>query len=302
MTQQTINVSNPNDHAGDSARAAFTKVNENFTEVYALAAANDAAISAEVTARGNAVSGEASARAAADTALAGLITDEATARASAVTAEATARANADALKANLASPALTGVPTAPTAAALTNTTQVATTAFARGEVSTEATARAAADTALDTRVSALEVVRTRVGRVTVDQLAIGTAYTDITNLVFSIEANTTYSFEFTIYADSDATTTGIDVAVNGPASPTFLNYAQGRYSTTQFYLETVATTYDNDTASTGVATTATRVFKVYGIVANGANAGNLAARIKREAVGSGPNVRVGSFGRISKLF
>jgi len=39
-----------------------------------------------------------------------------------------------ALKAPLASPALTGVPTAPTAAAATNTTQVATTAFVRGEV------------------------------------------------------------------------------------------------------------------------------------------------------------------------
>ena len=38
------------------------------------------------------------------------------------------------LKANLASPALTGVPTAPTAAAATNTTQVATTAYVRGEV------------------------------------------------------------------------------------------------------------------------------------------------------------------------
>jgi Major tropism determinant N-terminal domain len=39
-----------------------------------------------------------------------------------------------ALKAPLASPALTGVPTAPTAAAATNTTQVATTAYVRGEV------------------------------------------------------------------------------------------------------------------------------------------------------------------------
>ena len=39
-----------------------------------------------------------------------------------------------ALKAPLASPALTGTPTAPTAAAATNTTQIATTAFVRGEV------------------------------------------------------------------------------------------------------------------------------------------------------------------------
>ncbi len=43
-----------------------------------------------------------------------------------------------ALKANLAGPSLTGVPTAPTAAGATSTTQIATTAFTVGEVSTHA--------------------------------------------------------------------------------------------------------------------------------------------------------------------
>ena len=43
------------------------------------------------------------------------------------------------LKAPLASPALTDVPTAPTAAALTNTTQIATTAFVTAAISTAAT-------------------------------------------------------------------------------------------------------------------------------------------------------------------
>lgn len=51
------------------------------------------------------------------------------------------------LKAPLASPALTGVPTAPTAAAATNTTQLATTAFVRTEV---ANLIASAPGALDT--------------------------------------------------------------------------------------------------------------------------------------------------------
>ena len=46
--------------------------------------------------------------------------------------------SAIALKANLASPALTGVPTAPTATAGTNTTQLATTAFVTTAVSTKA--------------------------------------------------------------------------------------------------------------------------------------------------------------------
>jgi hypothetical protein len=55
---------------------------------------------------------------------------EATARAAADTTETNARVAADALKAPLASPALTGTPTAPTAAPGTNTTQLATTAYA----------------------------------------------------------------------------------------------------------------------------------------------------------------------------
>lgn len=41
-------------------------------------------------------------------------------------------------KANLASPALTGTPTAPTAAAGTSTTQIATTAFVNAEISNDA--------------------------------------------------------------------------------------------------------------------------------------------------------------------
>jgi len=48
--------------------------------------------------------------------------------------ELTAIASAISSKADTNSPALTGTPTAPTASATTNTTQVATTAFVRGEI------------------------------------------------------------------------------------------------------------------------------------------------------------------------
>ena len=62
-------------------------------------------------------------------------------------------------KAPLASPALTGVPTAPTAAADTNSTQIATTAFAKGEAdaaqaAAEATAAADATTKANAAQSA----------------------------------------------------------------------------------------------------------------------------------------------------
>lgn len=56
------------------------------------------------------------------------------ARKAEVDTEASERVQADALKAPLASPALTGIPTAPTAAVGTNTSQIATTAFVRSTV------------------------------------------------------------------------------------------------------------------------------------------------------------------------
>lgn len=57
-------------------------------------------------------------------------------------------------KADLASPALTGTPTAPTAEAGTNTTQIATTAFVTTAVATLATTVASNKTALETSISA----------------------------------------------------------------------------------------------------------------------------------------------------
>ena len=56
---------------------------------------------------------------------------------------------ADALKANLASPALTGTPTAPTASSVTNSTQIATTAFVQDLV-TSATAANTVELGVDT--------------------------------------------------------------------------------------------------------------------------------------------------------
>ena len=75
---------------------------------------------------------------------------------------ATTMTTALATKAPLASPALTGTPTAPTAAADTNTTQIATTAFAKGEAdaaqaAAEATA-AAANTAQQNGTTAFTAI------------------------------------------------------------------------------------------------------------------------------------------------
>lgn len=134
-----------------------------------------------------------------------------------------------------------------------------------------------------------------------DQTLIGTAYADVTGTGLSVAANTAYWFEFYILIDADAVTTGIDVAVNGPASPTALSYQQLYWTSATATAIRGANAYDNNPASTASNGTAARVFEVRGIIVNGANAGTLIARAKREAVGTGPNVRKGSFGRLTKL-
>lgn len=134
-----------------------------------------------------------------------------------------------------------------------------------------------------------------------DQTLIGASFADVTSLGFPVAANTAYSFEYFIIADADATTTGIDVAVNGPSSPTAINYEQNYWTSTTVQAIAQATAYDNNTASTASNGTTQRIFRVWGILRNGANAGTLIARIKREAVGTGPNVRAGSWGRLTRL-
>jgi hypothetical protein len=138
-------------------------------------------------------------------------------------------------------------------------------------------------------------------RKTADQLLIGTAFADVSGTGLPVAANSAYAFGFWIIADADAVTTGIDIAVNGPAAPTSINYEQIYWTSATARTERPASAYDNNTASTGSNGTTRAIFVVRGILVNGANVGTLIARIKREAVGTGPNVRAGSFGRLTKL-
>lgn len=131
---------------------------------------------------------------------------------------------------------------------------------------------------------------------TTDQTLIGTAYADVSGTGLPVEAGKTYAFEFVLICDADATTTGIDVACNGPASPTAIEYEQIYWTSATARTERHASAYNANLASTASNGTARRIFRVRGILRNGPNAGTLIARVKREAVGTGPNVRAGSHG------
>ncbi len=153
------------------------------TRAEAAEAALSASIVAEAATRAAAVTAaigtaESVAEGVAATTAAGYVAVETTraeaaeaANATAITAETTRAEAAEVLKAPLANPALTGVPTAPTAAPNTNTTQIATTAAVHtakteAEAAAEASAKATAEglaTAAKTAAEAASIPATAKG-------------------------------------------------------------------------------------------------------------------------------------------
>ena len=136
---------------------------------------------------------------------------------------------------------------------------------------------------------------------TSDQLEIGTAYADVTDTGLPVVAYGVYAFDFRLILDADATTTGIYASVNGPASPASVHYTLTYWNATPATASMIATAYDTAATHVNSQGTSQAIYVVNGILRNGANAGTLIARACREAVGSGPNARAGSFGRAIRL-
>jgi hypothetical protein len=120
-------------------------------------------------------------------------------------------------------------------------------------------------------------------------------------LTLAVAANTTYTFSYYILFQSAATTTGMGLAVNTPAGATIS------------YTAVIPTALDGTAASwTGWGTSAsdtvlatatpaintTYVAHIYGVVANGANAGNLSLQYRSEVSGSTVTVKASSWGAL----
>jgi hypothetical protein len=137
---------------------------------------------------------------------------------------------------------------------------------------------------------------------TTDQTLIGTAFVDVSSTGLAVAASTNYEFEFVLICDADAVTTGIDVSCNGPTiGAGTINYTVTFWTSATVTASTPFSAYDGNTASLNSNGTTRAIFTVRGILRNGVTAGTLIARAKREAVGTGPNVRAGSFGRIRQI-
>lgn len=124
----------------------------------------------------------------------------------------------------------------------------------------------------------------------------------VNQMTFSLAANTNYVYEFFVRYQTAATTTGIALALDGPASPVFV--------IGNFVTQTAAATIGgarftgiNSTAAasgvTGIATD--ELAYLTGIYMNGANAGTMQLVFTTEVSGSAATIRTGTCGRIMKI-
>jgi hypothetical protein len=115
-----------------------------------------------------------------------------------------------------------------------------------------------------------------------------------------LSPSTNCYFNFTVAFQTAATTTGIKLAVNGPASPTYVVYetkiptdAAGSFHVEQ------CTTWDCGSATSGIdAANTPRLAHITGIVSRGASTETLTLRFASEVAGSTVTILKGSYGII----
>jgi hypothetical protein len=138
-------------------------------------------------------------------------------------------------------------------------------------------------------------------RVQADRSTTSNAYQTIPDLQFQLAANSHYLFYFDGAYTAAAGTTGLQLAVTGPASPAFLGVGFEVATGATAWAVVFAAAYDtgaNPTASGGAALLP---FHVYGTVSTGAAGGVLALRGRSSVNGSAVMIKRGSFGWLSRV-
>ena len=134
---------------------------------------------------------------------------------------------------------------------------------------------------------------------------VSTPLTVVDQLQFSLAANTNYVYEFWVRYQTAATTTGIQLGIETPASPV------GNWMSWTTPLAAAGTltggssSGSNTTLSigSGVVSTAAagQVAYLTGMVMNGANAGTMQLKFCSEVSGSRTTIKTGSMGRIMSV-
>lgn len=130
----------------------------------------------------------------------------------------------------------------------------------------------------------------------------GTNLADVDWLSFPILASGVYVAEYHLFYTAAATTTGLVLSVNGPASPTISYFATRVPTSTTATVYGATDTYD--TALVAADTPSTTVFHrcdLEAFVQNGSTAGTLALRFRTEVNASAVTIKKGSWARLTRV-
>jgi hypothetical protein len=129
-----------------------------------------------------------------------------------------------------------------------------------------------------------------------------TSFADITGLSLPMMAGTLYQFEGLIIFQSSATNRGMGLALNGPASPSFVLIRTEIATSLTGVTNGMQRAYDTGVATTTVdAANSNVIAKCYGFVSNGVNAGNLILRFNSSNTAGIPVVQAGSTFRLWRV-
>jgi hypothetical protein len=138
-------------------------------------------------------------------------------------------------------------------------------------------------------------------RLTVDRVTNNTAFADITGMSFAAASSKDYLVEAYLIFTTAATTTGINLAVNGPASPTALAGQTVGCTAAGTIAGRMFNAYNNSGGTLTAAIAGNNFISMSFIIRNGANAGTIILRFATEVAGSAVTVKVGSILRYRLL-
>lgn len=156
--------------------------------------------------------------------------------------------------------------------------------FGRAKTNVSTNGSGAAVNALNLVVLSGDVVNNNVSANTI---------ADVTGLSFNVTSGETYHFEFFIPYTSAATTTGSRWSINGPGSPTLLNYASQYTLTATSQTINYATAYDTPAASNATSLTAGNVAWIAGFIKPSQD-GTVIARFASEVTSSAITAKAGA--------
>lgn len=122
-------------------------------------------------------------------------------------------------------------------------------------------------------------------RLTADQSNSTTAFGDVSGWTWPMAAGQVLIWTCQASYTTAASTTAIQLSVNGPASPTALRYAVTLSTSTTARHQSTQSAYDT-VANAGTGHNTGGVVQMWGTVENGANAGTFAVRLRSEIAAS----------------